>query len=206
MGNVMRCYWLPAALSSELPERDGTALRVRLLGENLVARRDPGDSRRVSVGAYPTCEGGGVVWTYMGPAGTMPAPPDYEWVRTPSTHRFVSKTFEHCNWLQALEGGLDTAHSSFLHNERLGDPTRCCAAATVIRASRSRRTTTVTATPRAATSAPTAITCASISTSCRSADAREHHRAERWLHRSTRNSPGTCGFRWTTRRRSLRWP
>ncbi|MGA2394342.1 MAG: hypothetical protein ABSH03_13470 [Candidatus Lustribacter sp.] len=38
--------------------------------------------------------------------------------------RFVSKTFEHCNWLQAMEGGLDTAHSSFLHNEKLGDKTQ----------------------------------------------------------------------------------
>jgi hypothetical protein len=25
------------------------------------------------------------------------------------------------NYLQALEGGLDTAHSSFAHNEKLGD-------------------------------------------------------------------------------------
>jgi hypothetical protein len=33
----------------------------------------------------------------------------------------VSKTFESCNWLQGLEGGLDTAHSSFAHNNHLGD-------------------------------------------------------------------------------------
>jgi hypothetical protein len=51
----------------------------------------------------------------------MPAPPDYEWTRAPSTHRHLSKTIEECNYLQALEGGLDTAHSSFLHNNRLGD-------------------------------------------------------------------------------------
>ena len=50
----------------------------------------------------------------------MPAPPDYEWMRAPSTHGYVSKTLEECNYLQALEGGLDTAHSSFAHNIALG--------------------------------------------------------------------------------------
>ncbi len=36
----MRRYWFPAALSDELAERDGTPVRVRLLGEDLVAFRD----------------------------------------------------------------------------------------------------------------------------------------------------------------------
>src|SRR5579862_5028413 len=40
MGNFMREYWIPAAASSELPDRDGTPLRVRLLGEDLIAFRD----------------------------------------------------------------------------------------------------------------------------------------------------------------------
>jgi phthalate 4,5-dioxygenase len=39
MGELMRCYWLPALLSSELPNPGGPALRVRLLGEDLVAFR-----------------------------------------------------------------------------------------------------------------------------------------------------------------------
>ena len=39
MGDLMRQYWVPAALSSELPARDGAPLRVRLLGENLIAFR-----------------------------------------------------------------------------------------------------------------------------------------------------------------------
>ncbi len=46
----------------------------------------------------------------------MPPAPDYEWTRAPAKYRYVSKTFENCNWLQALEGGLDTSHSSFAHN------------------------------------------------------------------------------------------
>ena len=40
MGELIRQYWIPALLSSELPDPDGSTLRVRLLGENLVAFRD----------------------------------------------------------------------------------------------------------------------------------------------------------------------
>src|SRR5579884_8904 len=40
MGATMRRYWMPALLSSELPEPDCPPIRVRLLGENLVAFRD----------------------------------------------------------------------------------------------------------------------------------------------------------------------
>ncbi|MBV9408233.1 MAG: aromatic ring-hydroxylating dioxygenase subunit alpha, partial [Candidatus Eremiobacteraeota bacterium] len=76
---------------------------------------------KVTIGAYPTWEAGGVVWAYLGPPEHVPAHPDYEWLRIPASHRFISKTYEHCNYLQALEGGLDTAHSSFAHNEKLGD-------------------------------------------------------------------------------------
>jgi phthalate 4,5-dioxygenase len=75
---------------------------------------------KVKIGAYPTWEGGDIVWASMGPPEKPPPPPAYEWLRAPSTHRFVTKTLRECNWLQALEGGLDTAHSSFLHNESLG--------------------------------------------------------------------------------------
>ena len=40
MGEVMRRYWMPVGLSEELPEADGAPIRVRLLGEQLVAYRD----------------------------------------------------------------------------------------------------------------------------------------------------------------------
>jgi phthalate 4,5-dioxygenase oxygenase subunit len=40
MGRIMRGHWLPACLSEELPEPDGDPVRVRLLGEDLVAFRD----------------------------------------------------------------------------------------------------------------------------------------------------------------------
>jgi phenylpropionate dioxygenase-like ring-hydroxylating dioxygenase large terminal subunit len=70
---------------------------------------------KIQLKAYPTVEAGGVVWTYMGPKEKMPTPPTLEWTRVPDTHRLVTKTWQECNWLQALEGGIDSSHSSFLH-------------------------------------------------------------------------------------------
>jgi len=40
MGQMMRRYWLPALMSEEVPEADGTPVKVRMLGEDLVAFRD----------------------------------------------------------------------------------------------------------------------------------------------------------------------
>ena len=118
MGRFFRSYWIPALLSEELLA--GAAPRaVRLLGEELRAVRE-GDGR-IELDPYPAWEGGGIVWTYMGPAATQPPVPDYELVRTPPTHHFASKTFESCNFLQALEGGVDPTHATILHNETIGD-------------------------------------------------------------------------------------
>src|SRR5919206_823868 len=40
MGNLLRCFWQPFALASELPRPDSDPVRVRLLGEDLIAFRD----------------------------------------------------------------------------------------------------------------------------------------------------------------------
>jgi len=40
MGELIRRYWIPAAFTHQLAERDGPPLRVRLMGENLVLFRD----------------------------------------------------------------------------------------------------------------------------------------------------------------------
>jgi len=83
--------------------------------------RGTGFEQRVKLTAYPTLEQGGVIWAYMGPPERKPAPPDFEWMRAPETHRNVTKNYQANNFLQSLEGGLDTSHSSFLHNESIGD-------------------------------------------------------------------------------------
>ncbi|MCH8940081.1 MAG: aromatic ring-hydroxylating dioxygenase subunit alpha, partial [Chloroflexi bacterium] len=40
MGEVMRRYWLPVLLSWELEEPDCTPVRVKLVGEELIAFKD----------------------------------------------------------------------------------------------------------------------------------------------------------------------
>jgi phthalate 4,5-dioxygenase oxygenase subunit len=168
MGEAMRRYWLPALMSREIAEPDCPPVRVKLLGEDLVAFRDtegrvglveehcphrraslffgrneecglrcvyhgwkfdvagncvdqmnePPENQfkhKVRLTAYPTCELGGVVWAYMGPAEKIPPLPKFAWTQAPPTHRHVSKLIQQSNWLQGVEGGLDTSHAPILH-------------------------------------------------------------------------------------------
>ncbi len=169
MGKAFRAYWMPALLSSELPEPDCPPKRVRLLGEDFVAFRDtrgrvgiiepacshrganlffgrvedcgircayhgwkfdhagnclemptltPEAAERVrpraAIRALETRESGDVIWAHMGD-GPAPDLPRFEFAEVPPEHRFVSKKLQQCNWAQACEGGLDTAHFSYLH-------------------------------------------------------------------------------------------
>jgi nitrite reductase/ring-hydroxylating ferredoxin subunit len=70
---------------------------------------------KVRLTAYPTCELGGIVWAYLGPAEKMPPVPKFAWTQAPATHRHVTKVIQECNWLQGLEGGIDTSHAPILH-------------------------------------------------------------------------------------------
>ncbi len=78
---------------------------------------EPDGSRmheRIRATAYPVVERNGIVFAYMGP-GEPPAFPDLDCFRAPDTHVFAFKGLWDCNWLQALEVGIDPAHASFLH-------------------------------------------------------------------------------------------
>ena len=70
---------------------------------------------KVRVRSYPTVEMGGVIWAYMGPAELRSALPRFAWTQVPETHRHVTKVIQQCNWLQGLEGGIDTSHAQILH-------------------------------------------------------------------------------------------
>jgi phthalate 4,5-dioxygenase len=70
---------------------------------------------KVRLTAYPCLERGGLVWTYMGAPALKPGFPELEWTAVPETYRFVTRHIQECNWLQALEGGFDTSHLTFLH-------------------------------------------------------------------------------------------
>jgi phenylpropionate dioxygenase-like ring-hydroxylating dioxygenase large terminal subunit len=75
--------------------------------------------RDVKLKSYPCVERGGVIWTYMGPPELQPPPPDFEWMVVPDSHRYVSKRWQESNYLQAMEGGIDGAHVSWLHSGAL---------------------------------------------------------------------------------------
>jgi phthalate 4,5-dioxygenase oxygenase subunit len=63
------------------------------------------------------------VWAYMGPADKQPDLPELEWMLLPESHRFVSKRWQECGYLQAMEGGIDTTHASWVHRYELdADP------------------------------------------------------------------------------------
>ena len=162
MGALLRRYWVPACLSEEIAEPDSPPVRVRLLGESLVAFRDTNgevglldelcphrgtslffgrneesglrcvyhgwkfdhtgqcvDQRseihsfahRIKAHGYPTHESGGIIWTYMGPAESMPAFRDFGTETLPRGAITASKEFLECNWVQALDGELDSATS-----------------------------------------------------------------------------------------------
>ena len=176
MGDVMRRYWMPTLLSWELPDPDCPPIRVRLLGEDLVAFRDtngevgildnfcphrraslffgrneesglrcvyhgwkfdvngdcvdmpsePAESNfkdKVKITAYATAEFGGMVWVYMGPRDLQPPLPQMEWTQVPELHRGMTKVVQRCNWLQGLEGGIDSVHTNFLHRRFAGSGT-----------------------------------------------------------------------------------
>jgi phthalate 4,5-dioxygenase len=165
MGEVLRRYWIPALMSDEIAP-DGNPVRVKLLGEELVAFRDsdgqvglldefcthrgaslfyarnencglvciyhgwkydtegtvletPNESGirayegKLKTVSYPTYEACGVVWAYLGPRDRMPEFPKFPWNAKTNVH--AKRVFLDCNYLQSIEGGIDSSHVSFLH-------------------------------------------------------------------------------------------
>jgi phthalate 4,5-dioxygenase oxygenase subunit len=70
----------------------------------------------VKIKSYPCQERNGVVWTYMGPdAENSPPLPNMEWNLVPAENVHLSMRVQESNWLQALEGEIDSAHAPILH-------------------------------------------------------------------------------------------
>ena len=166
MGNLMRQYWIPAAMSSELAP-DGDPVRLMLLSEPLIAFRDssgrvgvmdhkcphrcaslflgrneqnglrclyhgwkfdtegncvdtpnladPDFKNRIKAKAYRAVERNGLVWVYMGERKEAPPLPRIEATLLPENEVNIVFAQRECNWLQALEGEIDTSHFGFLH-------------------------------------------------------------------------------------------
>ena len=79
--------------------------------------------QKVKQRAYPTCESGGFVWAYMGPADAMPEFSPPPWTDHPDNRIALLKIYESANWAQSVEGSIDSAHSSTLHSSSItSDP------------------------------------------------------------------------------------
>jgi len=71
---------------------------------------------RIRQRSYPVLQRCGVLFAWMGEPGSTPPPlPGFDCFTAPGTHTFAFKGLWHCNWLQAVEVGIDPVHPSFLH-------------------------------------------------------------------------------------------
>lgn len=80
---------------------------------------EPESSRfknKVKIKAYPCRERNGMIWAYMGTEAEAPPLPNFEWNLVPAENVVVTFRVQECNWLQALEGEIDSAHAPILHS------------------------------------------------------------------------------------------
>jgi phenylpropionate dioxygenase-like ring-hydroxylating dioxygenase large terminal subunit len=95
-------------------------------GQCIEVPSEPAESgfcQKIKLKSYPLVERGGVLWTYMGPVERQPALPAWEFASVPANQRYITKRLQECNWLQSLEGGIDSSHTSWLHRGELeADP------------------------------------------------------------------------------------
>ncbi|HMN80758.1 MAG TPA: Rieske 2Fe-2S domain-containing protein [Burkholderiaceae bacterium] len=171
MSELFKRYWIPAGLSSDLPDNDGDPIRVRLLGEDFVAFRnsegevgildelcphrraslmlgqvrqggieciyhgwrfatdgsilempncsDSALRKRYGAKSYPVVEAGGLMWVYLGDRKRMPAFVRHEWMTVPDKNRHPRIIASRSNFVQVMEGLLDTTHATILHQDTL---------------------------------------------------------------------------------------
>jgi phenylpropionate dioxygenase-like ring-hydroxylating dioxygenase large terminal subunit len=70
---------------------------------------------KVTAKAYKVAERNGLIWVYMGARKEAPPLPAIEASLLPEAELQISFVQRECNWLQALEGDIDTSHFGFLH-------------------------------------------------------------------------------------------
>ncbi len=84
---------------------------------------ESGYCNKIKLTGYPLVKLGDILWAYMGPPDQRPALPEWEFATVAPEQTFSSKRIQESNWLQAMEGGIDSSHVSFLHSGNLNsDP------------------------------------------------------------------------------------
>jgi phenylpropionate dioxygenase-like ring-hydroxylating dioxygenase large terminal subunit len=79
---------------------------------------EPADAdfkHKVRLVGYPVEERSEIVWVYLGPAHLKPQLPDIEWAKVPPSQRNLVQYNQECNFVQAIEGDIDSSHIGFLH-------------------------------------------------------------------------------------------
>lgn len=167
MHELLRRYWLPAGLSSDVANPDSDPVRITLLSRSYVMFRDSAGQvgvldencshrgaslalGRVEEGgirciyhgwkfaadgavlempnvgdcslgrtfrqpSYPVREAGGFVWVYLGSAQCKPPFPHYPFFDIPPNRRYIGAPIVNANFVQVLEGAIDSAHLGVLH-------------------------------------------------------------------------------------------
>jgi phthalate 4,5-dioxygenase len=70
---------------------------------------------KIRIKSHPVREWGEMIWAYIGHAREVPELAAMEVALVPASYRYVSKKWQDCNWVQAVEGSIDTAHFTFAH-------------------------------------------------------------------------------------------
>ena len=84
---------------------------------------ESGFCSKIKLRSYPLVKVGDILFTHMGDPQLRPPLPQWEPMLVPADQTYTSKRWEECNWLQALEGGIDSSHVSWLHSGGLqNDP------------------------------------------------------------------------------------
>ncbi|HEV8440440.1 MAG TPA: Rieske 2Fe-2S domain-containing protein [Methylomirabilota bacterium] len=80
---------------------------------------------KIRARAYPCRDVNGVIWTYLGPRELPPPLPAFEVNTLPADHVYPPlMMLEECNWVQALEGDIDSSHIDWVHAKRSPDSER----------------------------------------------------------------------------------
>jgi phenylpropionate dioxygenase-like ring-hydroxylating dioxygenase large terminal subunit len=80
---------------------------------------DPKFKSRIKGRTYPVRESGGLLWAYLGPKGQEPAFPEWEFMKQPDAHRINAYAVVNCNYVQVIEGLVDSSHLTVLHSSIL---------------------------------------------------------------------------------------
>jgi phthalate 4,5-dioxygenase oxygenase subunit len=94
--------------------------RIDRTGKVIETPSEPADSTfkdKIRHIGYPVREAGGLIWAYFGEPGREPEFPAFEWTARRPEEIYTIRVAQRCNWAQALEGAIDSAHSNFLHND-----------------------------------------------------------------------------------------